>query len=324
MNKSKYVIQWVEKYRPKSWKDIVLEHSTMERLKRIDESKNMPNLLIAGPPGTGKTTTAYCCGKAVLGPYSDVGTLKLNGSDERGTKVVKQVISHFCKKRTNIDKVKWADHKIILIDEVDNMTQKAQQMISNLMREYHNTTRFIFLCNDSSKIIEAIQSNCIILRYKHLSSDSMKKRLKFICDREKLKYNEDGLSALVMTTEGDMRKAINNLQLINSGFKRVTKESVYKLCDAPNIIYIKYIIEICADGELTKALESIKELYHKGYSTLDISLGLFKCIKLGELDIPLKLQYEYGDIISKTCMVVSEGITTELQIVSCICQMCKN
>ena len=151
----------------------------------------------------------------------------------------------------------------------------------------------------------------------------MKKRLKFICDKENLKYDKDGLSALIMTTEGDMRKAINNLQLINSGFKKVTKSAVYKLCDAPNMIYIKDIIESCANGELTKSLKSVKHLYDKGYSSLDISLGLFKCIKLGEINISTKFQYEYGNIISKTCMVVSEGITTELQMTSCICQMCK-
>ena len=322
MSKSKYEIQWVEKYRPKSWKDIVLEHSTMERLKRIDKSKNMPNLLIAGPPGTGKTTTAYCCCRALLGEHCDDGTLKLNGSDERGTKVVKQVISHFCKKRTNIDKKKWADHKIIIIDEVDNMTPKAQQMISNLMREYYNTTRFIFLCNDSSKILEAIQSNCIILRYKRLCSGNMKKRLKYICKTEKLHYSKDGLESLILTTEGDMRKAINNLQLLKNGIGSVTVQSVYDLCDTPNMILIKSIIDHCGAGNVVKALESVKYMYDKGYSTLDISLGLFACIKIGErLKISDDLQYLYGDIISKACMVISEGIATELQIIACICRM---
>lgn len=322
MNKSKYKIQWVEKYRPRSWKDIVLEHSTMERLKRIDNSKNMPNLLIAGPPGTGKTTTAYCCARALLGEHCDDATLKLNGSDERGTKIVKQVISHFCKKRTNVDKKKWAKHKIIIIDEVDNMTAKAQQMISNLMREYHNTTRFIFLCNDSSKILEAIQSNCIILRYKRLCSENMKNRLKYICKEEKLYYSKDGLEALIMTTEGDMRKAINNLQLISNGIGSVTVKSVYDLCDTPNMIEIKNIINHCGSGNVVKALKSVQNMYDKGYSTLDISLGLFSCIKIGEqLDISNDLQYLYADFISKTCMVVSEGITTELQIIACICRM---
>ena len=98
-------------------------------------------------------------------------------------------------------------HKIVLLDEADNMTKKAQQLINNLMEKYRKTTSFAFTCNNSSDIIESIQSRCIILRYKRLDNKKVHERIKYICDNEKIKYTDKGLSSIILTSEGDMRQA---------------------------------------------------------------------------------------------------------------------
>ena len=109
----------------------------------------MPNIIITGIPGIGKTTTILCIAKNLIRKYFEEGVLELNASDVRGVKTVQETIEYFCKKKLQIDE-NFANHKIVLLDEADNMTKKAQQSINNLMEQYQDTTRFAFTCNNSS------------------------------------------------------------------------------------------------------------------------------------------------------------------------------
>ena len=183
---------WIEKYRPTKVEDLVLDNGTLNKIRKIVLDKTMPNIIITGVPGIGKTTTILCIAKNLLGKYFKEGVLELNASDERGVKTVQESIEYFCKKKLDIDD-EFSKHKIILLDEADNMTRKAQQAINNLMEQYHETTRFAFTCNNSSEIIEAIQSRCIIFRYCRLNHEQITNRLKTICALEKVEYTEDGL-----------------------------------------------------------------------------------------------------------------------------------
>lgn len=100
------------------------------------------------------------------------------------------------------------------------------------MTEFSSTTRFALACNDSSKLIEAIQSRCAIVRFTKLSDLEVLKRLKTVVEAEKLHTQQDGIEALIFTAEGDMRYALNNLQATAAGFdKQITKDNVFKVCD---------------------------------------------------------------------------------------------
>lgn len=101
--------------------------------------------------------------------------------------------------------------KIVILDEGDAMTESAQQALRMIMTEFSNTTRFAIACNDSSKIIEPIQSRCAIIRFTKLSDEEICVRLKIVMDREAIKYSDDGMEALIFTADGDMRYALNNL-----------------------------------------------------------------------------------------------------------------
>lgn len=100
-----------------------------------------------------------------------------------------------------------------------------------VMTEFSNTTRFALACNDSSKLIEPIQSRCAIVRYTKLTEEEMLKRLKHVCAAESFTIQDDGYDALLFTAEGDMRYALNNLQATSSGFDAITKDNVFKVCD---------------------------------------------------------------------------------------------
>lgn len=99
------------------------------------------------------------------------------------------------------------------------------------MTEYSNTTRFAIACNDSSKIIEPIQSRCAIVRFTKLQDEEILERLRVVMAAENIPHTNDGLEALIFTADGDMRYALNNLQATFAGFGNVTKDHVFKVCD---------------------------------------------------------------------------------------------
>ncbi len=203
-------LPFVEKYRPLVLADIVGNAETVERLKVIAAEGNMPNLIIAGPPGTGKTTSVTCLARAMLGPAYKEALLELNASDDRGIDVVRNKIKMFAQKKVTLPPGR---HKVVILDEADAMTKGAQQALRRTMEVYSATTRFALACNNSTKIIEPIQSRAAILRYTKLSNDEVAHRLLQVIAAEKIPYDDSGIEALLFSCEGDMRNALNNLQV---------------------------------------------------------------------------------------------------------------
>ena len=203
------------------------------------------------------------------------------------------------------------------------MTKKAQQLVNTLMEKYHDTTRFAFTCNNSSDIIEAIQSRCIIFRYRRLSNEQVANRLKFICKEENVKFNDSGIEAIVLTAQGDMRQAINNLHITYNGYKIINAKNVYKLCDKPHPMVIEKIFLSCYKKDLKSALIHLNHLRDKGYSSSDISVSMIntlKTLQLKEIDENTKIKYIKD--ICETCLIISKGVDTPLQLTGCIAALC--
>ena len=219
----------MEKYRPKLLADVVGNEETVSRLQVIADDGNVPNLILAGPPGTGKTTSMHCLARALLGSAYKQACLELNASDARGIDVVRGKIKSFAQKKVSLPPRR---HKIIILDEADSMTASAQQALRRTMEIYAGTTRFALACNISSKIIEPIQSRCAILRFSRLADDELLRRLMEVIEAEGVKYAPDGLRALVFTAQGDMRNALNNLQSTAAGFGTVNEKNVFKVGNA--------------------------------------------------------------------------------------------
>lgn len=151
--------------------------------------------------------------------------------------------------------------KLIILDEADSMTSGAQQALRRTMEIYSSTTRFAFACNQSNKIIEPLQSRCAILRYARLTDGQVLKRLKEICDAEKVQCSDDGLAALIFSAEGDMRQAINNLQSTASGFGFVSGENVFRVVDSPHPVKVQAMLKNCFDGKIEAATDGLRELW---------------------------------------------------------------
>lgn len=213
-------------------------------------------------------------------------------------------------------------HKVIILDEADSMTAGAQQALRRTMELYASSTRFALACNLSSKIIEPIQSRCAMLRYTRLSDAEVLSRLIQVSEKEQVQYTPEGLEAILFTSEGDMRQAMNHLQSTCSGFGLVNAENVFKVCDQPTPVVLSCLVESMQMGNLDKALDLIKTLWVQGFSSLDIITTLFKIVKSSELPEYMKL--EYIKDIGMTHMKLLQGHGSLLQLNALICRLTKH
>jgi replication factor C subunit 2/4 len=317
-----YQVPWIEKYRPQLLQDVVGNEETLVRLQAIAKDGNLPNLILCGPPGTGKTTSVHALARELLGKSYKDGVLELNASDARGIDVVRNRIKSFAMNKVTLPPGR---HKIIILDEADSMTTAAQQALRRTMEIYSNSTRFCLACNVSTKIIEAIQSRAAILRYTRLTHEQILSNLFKVCQAEQVAYTDDGLEAILFTAEGDMRHALNNLQAAHSLAQSkpggmVNQKMVFQVCDQPHPTVVRAMVDACDVGDLEKALAELQSLWNSGYAASDIIGTIFKVTKAHNT-LPEGKKLEYLREIGFTHMRISNGVNSLLQLMGLVSRM---
>jgi len=246
---------WIEKYRPRSFDDIVGQDAIVERIRSYVEQDDLPHLLYAGPAGTGKTTLATTIARELYGEDWRENFLELNASDQRGIDVVRERIKNFARSSFG-----GHDYRIIFLDEADALTDDAQSALRRTMEQFSNNTRFILSCNYSSRIIDPIQSRCAVFRFSPLPDDAVAEQVRLIAQEEDIELTESGVDALVYAADGDMRKAINGLQAAAVMGETVDEETVYAITSTARPEEIEEMVTLAMDGDFTAARSRLDDL----------------------------------------------------------------
>jgi DNA polymerase III delta prime subunit len=209
---------FVEKYRPQVIEDCILPDDTKKTFKEFVEKGEIPNLLLAGPPGIGKTTIAKALCNELGADY-----YVINGSDEgRFLDTVRNQAKNFA---STVSLTGSSKHKVIIIDEADNTGNDVQLLLRANIEAFYSNCRFIFTCNYKNKIIEPLHSRCAVIDFtikgkqRVQLAGSFFQRLQFILDQEKIEYDQKVVAELVSKHFPDFRRVLNECQRYSTGGK---------------------------------------------------------------------------------------------------------
>jgi len=312
-------LMWVEKYRPFKLDDIVNQKEIVESLKNLmKEPAEMPHLLFTGPAGVGKTTTALCMSRQLLGEDWKRDTLELNASDERGIKMVRERVKEFAAvikiRTTERDERKF---RIIILDEADEMTSEAQTALRRIIEDSSETTRFVIICNYLSQIIEPIQSRCAIFRFKRIEKDTVEDHLKWLCKKEGIKYDDKGISQIFDSTNGDLRHSINILQSA-SVMGSISVSNVLASLGLTGKSKVNDIIKLAMSGKFNDARIKLLEL------TAVYGMSEFDFLKYAyEAVYSLKLAHpeDFASLIAEYDYRLTHGSHPDIQLTAFLAQL---
>ena len=227
-------IPFVEKYRGKKIDDIVLDPYNKKIIQNILDTSYFPNLLLWGPPGTGKTTTIINLVNAYQEKNNQLNKglmIHFNASEERSVEIIRNQVNQFVNSNTLLGE----GTKFIILDEIDYMTKNAQQALKHLLQSYSSSVRFCLICNYISRIDEGLQNEFIKLRFNQLPKDDIINFLQNIVEKENLNMNRQSLMLIQKLYKSDIRSMINFMQS-NQGVQSTTTTT-------PDSTKIFYIIE---------------------------------------------------------------------------------
>jgi DNA polymerase III delta prime subunit len=230
-----------EKYRPQVIDDCILPDDIKKTFKEFVEKGEIPNLLLSGPPGIGKTTIAKAlCNELGADFYV------INGSDEgRFLDTVRNQAKNFA---STVSLTGSSKHKVIIVDESDNTTSDVQLLLRANIETFYNNCRFIFTCNYKNKIIEPLHSRCAVIDFtirgkqKAQLAGEFFKRLQTILDKENIEYDQKVLIEIISKYFPDFRRILNECQRYSTGGK-IDSGILASFSDIPINELIKHLKE---------------------------------------------------------------------------------
>ena len=209
---------WVEKYRPQKIEECILPESTKKMFQDFLSQGEIPNMLLSGPPGIGKTTVAKCLCNQLGADY-----YVINGSDEgRFLDTVRNNAKNFA---STVSLTSESKHKVIIIDEADNTTPDVQLLLRASIEEFSGNCRFIFTCNYKNKIIEPLHSRCAVVEFsvngkeKQAIAAKFFARINYILEQERVEADKKVLAELINKHFPDWRRVLNECQRYSVGGK---------------------------------------------------------------------------------------------------------
>ena len=308
---------WVEKYRPQKISEFVNQKEIIGSVSSMLKNQSeLPHLLFSGSAGVGKTTAALCVSREILGEHWRDYTLELNASDERGINMVRERVKKFSRFAGLDTEIPF---KVIILDEADEMTTDAQTALRRIVEDTAKICRFILIANNLSKIIEPIQSRCVVFKFTKISAKEILSQLKLISKKEKVKADEKGLSIISDYTDGDLRHAINILQAAASSGS-VTESTVKSVVGLTKTKDVQDVLKLALNGKISDSRDKMIELIKVyGMSESDflkyINQAVFSS-KSNNLEAML-------EIIAKYDYRVLVGANPEIQLSALLAELAK-
>ena len=273
---------WTEKYRPKNIHELIGQEIFKLDAENWIEIKDMPNILLYGQAGVGKTAAAGILANEMLESEMDSNYFEINASDDRRLEVVRTTIKDIAQQKAIGD----VPFKIILLDEMDGMTTDAQNALKRVMERYASNVRFIITANDRSKIIYPLQSRCANYFFTKLDSATILTLLKTILSREDISHPSDvDLGQFISHYNGDVRRTITELQAAlasGTSLKRQVNKSLERYDD---------ILQLLENENHRKALEELHNALYSGKTVKDICYGLHEVIVKSDINDDSKYKY---------------------------------
>lgn len=274
-------MNWTEKYRPQTVMDIKGQNKFVQDAESWKMNNEMPNIMIYGIPGNGKTSAAHAIGNDFLGVSKSMNFIEINASQDRRIETIRTTITNFANHK-GTDNVPF---KICFLDEIDGMTKDSQRALKRTMERAHNV-RFIITCNEPHAVDYAIRSRCANYFFERLHDKEILFHLNDILGREGIVLDEgkDNLEMFVSSVNGDMRRAINELQASvysSNPLSKVTSLTTDK--------YEKIITSLLGHG-ITVAHDLLMKEILSGRSVKEICNNLHHCV-LNITDIEPKVKF---------------------------------
>ena len=266
---------WVEKYRPKTIEECILPENIKETFRQFLNKGEIPNLLLTGPAGVGKTTVAKALCEQLGCDY-----ILINGSDEgRFLDTVRGQAKNFA---STMSLSASSNHKVIIIDEADNTTHDVQLLLRSNIEAFHKNCRFIFTCNYKNKIIEPLHSRCSVVEFSINGKEKAEIQVSFfdrivrILEGEGIKFDKKVLAQLINKHFPDWRRVLNELQRYSVGgtidsailasFSDVKVDDLIKTLRAKDFPGVRKWVVSNLDNDPAVLL---RRLYDGLYQTLD-------------------------------------------------------
>ena len=260
---------WTEKYRPKKLSEVVGQYNFTIDAESWVEQGNMPNVLLYGIAGVGKTAAGIALANDILKGDVDNNFFEINASDDRRLETVRNQIKEIASTR----KIGDAPFKIILLDEMDGMTKDAQNALKRIMERYSDNCRFIITCNDRFKIIHPLQSRCANYRFERLQTRTMHKLLSDILEREEISHiSDEDLEIFIESLHGDMRRGLTELQAVI-----FSKSSILNQINKNQEPYTE-ILQMIDENNYENSLGKVHDLLYESVDMKTICINLHDVI----------------------------------------------
>lgn len=302
-------LPWTEKYRPKGLAEVIGQETIVDRLKAFVKNKNFPNMIFAGTAGIGKTTCAIAMANDLYDSNLTGAFKELNASDARGIDVIRGEVKEFAKTISLAD----VPIKIIFLDEADALTSDAQHALRRTMERFSAETRFVLSANYASKIIDPIQSRCIVFRFKQLNEQNMKDYIGRIAKGEGLKVDEKAMEALIYVSDGDLRRLTNVLQSCALQDVKITDTDVFNVAAKARPKEITSMLKYAVTGDFTAAKNELDTLLLKhGMNGEDVLIQCYKEVQ--GMNIPEKSKLRAISAFGETNFRIVEGANERIQL----------